>query len=317
AALLDRHRARDPFLDVGDPDADLVRAGDAAVGHPRGGRSAVEHRRRHRRVFRPLLHDPLDDAGRRHRRGADRLHPPAADRRDRRPLLRRGVRSAGDRRRGGHLHRHLLQPVPRAALACGGLPDVASATQNSRIGDTGRRPSRITCQRMSNWQQVLRAPADGDHIVQVYQDREFLASAVAEYVAAGLAKGEAAIVVARPEHAAAFRDALSGRDVDVAAALGRGQLVVLDAQATLDRFMRDGVPQWTPFHEVIGGAIAELRLRFPAVRAYGEMVDILWQQGERDAAILLEEHWNELASLQTFSLFCAYYLDNLDDRAYG
>jgi hypothetical protein len=169
---------------------------------------------------------------------------------------------------------------------------------------------------MNNWQDVLKAPAGGDHMVQVYQDREFLAAAVAEYVGTGLMQGEAAIIIARPEHVREFRNALWKR-LDVDAAIGRGQLVLLDAQATLSRFMRDGMPAWTPFHEAIGGAIAELRLSFPVVRAYGEMVDVLWQQGERDAAIRLEEFWNELAKLQTFSLFCAYYMDNLDDRAYG
>ena len=170
---------------------------------------------------------------------------------------------------------------------------------------------------MSNWQQILRTPVGGDHIVQVYQDREFLADAVAEYIGTGLQEGEGAIVVARPNHAQAFKAALRKSGIDVEAALKRGQLVMLDAQETLARFTRDGAPQWTPFREVVGGVIAETRLHFPVVRAYGEMVDILWQRGERDAAIRLEEFWNELAKLQTFSLFCAYYLDNLDARSYA
>jgi hypothetical protein len=53
------------------------------------------------------------------------------------------------------------------------------------------------------------------------------------------------------------------------------------------------------------------------VRAYGEMVDVLWQRGERDAAIRLEEFWNDLARLQTFCLLCAYYIDHLDPAAYA
>jgi hypothetical protein len=53
------------------------------------------------------------------------------------------------------------------------------------------------------------------------------------------------------------------------------------------------------------------------VRAYGEMVDVLWQRGERDAAIRLEEYWNELGRLQTFSLLCAYRMDPRDSHAYG
>lgn len=170
---------------------------------------------------------------------------------------------------------------------------------------------------MSNWQEVLRAPQDGDHIVQVYQDKDFLATAVAEFVGTGLQRGEAAILFCRPEHAQAFMDRLGAMRVDVVEAMGRRQLQLLDAETTLLRFLKDGQPQWTPFHEVIGGAIAEARLRFPVVRAYGEMVDILWQRGAHDAAIRLEEFWNELATLQTFSLFCAYYLDNLDSRTYA
>src|SRR5213075_1369774 len=163
---------------------------------------------------------------------------------------------------------------------------------------------------MGDWKEILRGPQDGHHIVQVYQDREFLAAAVAEYIGTGLKQGEAGIVIARPEHERAFMSALHTLGVNVEEALRRGQLLLLGAQATLDRFMRDGSPQWTPFCEVVGGATAETRLHFPTVRAYGEMVDILWQGGARDAAIRLEEYWTDLAKLQTFSLFCAYYLDN-------
>ena len=170
---------------------------------------------------------------------------------------------------------------------------------------------------MDHWQELLRKPADGDHIVQVYQDRTFLAAAVAEYIGTGLQRGEATIVIARPEHADAFRYELGARGFDLEAAIGSGQLRLLDAATTLRGFMRDGMPQWTPFREVVGGVIAETRCQFPVVRAYGEMVDILWQRGDRDAAIRLEEFWNELGRLQTFSLFCAYYLDNLDSRSYA
>jgi hypothetical protein len=53
------------------------------------------------------------------------------------------------------------------------------------------------------------------------------------------------------------------------------------------------------------------------VRAYGEMVDVLWQGANHEAAIRLEEYWNDLARLQTFSLFCAYRMDPLDSQLYG
>lgn len=169
----------------------------------------------------------------------------------------------------------------------------------------------------TDWRELLAQPALGSHIVQVYEDAGFLAEALARYVGTGLAAGEAAVLIVTPAHRSAFACALAAAGIDVGGALARGQLLLLDADETLALFMRDGAPEWTAFHSALGGAIARLRLEFPAVRAYGEMVDVLWQRGERDAAIRLEECWNELVRLQTFSLFCAYRLDSLDVAAYG
>jgi hypothetical protein len=158
-----------------------------------------------------------------------------------------------------------------------------------------------------NWPDLLKQPGC-EHIVQLYQDVEFLCDTVADYVGTGLRRGEAAIIIATPEHRARFLEKLEPAD---------GQLKLLDAEETLERFMASGIPEWKSFHEIVGGAIAQLRPQYPAVRAYSEMVDVLWQKGQCEAALRLEEYWNELGILQTFSLLCAYRLDNLDRKAYG
>ena len=150
---------------------------------------------------------------------------------------------------------------------------------------------------------------NNEHFVQLYQDTAPLADAVAEYVAAGLRRGEAGVIIATPQHREAFLARIGAFNAE--------QLRILDAEQTLATFMANGVPNWNAFHETVGGLIADLRLRYPTVRAYGEMVDVLWQRGERDAAIRLEEYWNELGQLQTFSLFCAYRMDPLDGASYG
>jgi hypothetical protein len=155
----------------------------------------------------------------------------------------------------------------------------------------------------------LKEPGPHDHFVQLYQEVDGLAEAVAEYVGAGLERGEGAVIIATPEHRVAFLARLGSVD--------RSRLQLLDAEQTLATFMVDGVPQWKAFHQVVGGLIAEMRLQYPTVRAYGEMVDVLWQRGEREAAFRLEEYWNELGKLQTFSLFCAYRMDPLESAAYA
>src|ERR1700682_2198336 len=168
-----------------------------------------------------------------------------------------------------------------------------------------------------NWQDLLKHPDGGDHFVQFYQDKSFLADAVAAYVGAGLREGEAAVVIATPEHAQIFLRELEARGLYPQQALRRDQLRLLDAEDTLARFMVNGSCDWQAFHELCGGAIAELRLQYPRVRAYGEMVDVLWRDGMREEAIKLEGFWHQLGKLQTFSLLCAYEIDNLDRSAHG
>jgi len=156
----------------------------------------------------------------------------------------------------------------------------------------------------------LENPGPHDHLVHLYQEPALLAEAVREYIGSGLRAGEAALIIATPEHRALFVQGLESF-------VESGQLWVYDAEETLGRFMVDGMPDWRSFQDVAGGLIAELRLQYPAVRAYGEMVDVLWQRGEQEAAVRLEEYWNELGRLQTFSLLCAYRMDPLDGASYG
>ena len=169
----------------------------------------------------------------------------------------------------------------------------------------------------NDWPELLGQPAAGHHFVQLYQDRAFLFEAVAQYVGEGLRRGDGAIVIARPEHVAELKLRLSRAGLTPERALRRGQLAVVDAEKTLGKFTPGGMPDWETFHSLIGGRIAAMRLRFPQVRAYGEGVNVLWQRGERDAALRLEQFWNDLARLQTFSLLCGYCIDNLDPRAYA
>jgi hypothetical protein len=169
----------------------------------------------------------------------------------------------------------------------------------------------------ASWRELLHGPSGGDHFVQVYKDEAFLFEAVTEYADTGLRRGEGVVIIATPSHRAVFVQQLEESGVAAEEALQRGQLLLLDADETLARFTPGGMPEWQSFRTLIGGVIAKLRLEYPTVRAYGEMVDLLWQRGEREAAIRLEEFWNDLAGLQTFSLLCAYYMDNLDQSAYS
>jgi signal transduction histidine kinase len=150
----------------------------------------------------------------------------------------------------------------------------------------------------------------GTHIVRYYEDDAALVDEIGHYVATGLAVGEPAVVIATPTHRDGFERRLKVRGINVAEARRAGRYMPLDAAETLARITTDGWPDPVRFGEVVGGALALLATAGSAgqVRAFGEMVALLWADGRRDAAIRLEELWNELGRSHKFSLVCAYPL---------
>ena len=169
----------------------------------------------------------------------------------------------------------------------------------------------------ASWQELLGRPLDGNHIAQIYRDEDFLVDALSHFVATGLAHGEGIVVVATPEHWEACVSRLETQDVLLRDAVVCGQLAVLDTGKALRAFMVDRMPDWKRFQDAVGTVINRVRRQYAKVRAFSEMVDILWQRAERPAAIRLEQLWNHLVKVQDLALCCAYQIDNLDDAAYG
>jgi hypothetical protein len=106
---------------------------------------------------------------------------------------------------------------------------------------------------------------------------------------------------------------LSTLGFDVAAAVEQGQFRWLDARETLSLFMVDGMPDPQLFRTCIGQALEQSRAgrEHLTIRAFGEMVDLLLSDGKPEAALRLEELWNDLGQVYGFSLLCAYSIGNL------
>lgn len=163
-----------------------------------------------------------------------------------------------------------------------------------------------------NCQNLLDRSDPHAHFVQLYTDVNVLADSVGQYLASGLNQGDAALVIASADHSAAFRMNLSSRGVDVCAAEADRHLIFLDAAQTLARCTAAGIPDWDRFRSTISVPFASLRPSTGrGVRAYGEMVGILWTSGEYSAAIRIEEFWNRALAACGASLFCSYPIDVL------
>jgi PAS domain S-box-containing protein len=136
------------------------------------------------------------------------------------------------------------------------------------------------------------------HFVRFYDDDTALMGEVAGFLAPALGAGGTGVAIASGEHLDALRCALGP---DSAA----GRLVLLDAGQALARFMVDGWPDEQLFNDSIG-ALMEGACGGGQVHAFGEMVAVLCAEGHYDAALRVEELWNDLGKRLHFSLFCAY-----------
>jgi KaiC/GvpD/RAD55 family RecA-like ATPase len=165
-----------------------------------------------------------------------------------------------------------------------------------------------------------QSPVPHDHTVQFYEDERFLANCVARFLATGLRQGQPALVVAADPHRRAFLKRLrSTHGLDVKAAMSSGQLTLFDPRETLARIMVDGLPDAALVNEHIGGILGGILENHPGQRlcAYGEMVALLWRDGNTHAAVRLEELWNELANTYDFSLLCAYDITSFSRSSNG
>jgi sigma-B regulation protein RsbU (phosphoserine phosphatase) len=184
---------------------------------------------------------------------------------------------------------------------------------NVRLVQPGEQSGQPLLSEARSWSAgLLEKPSVGDHICQFYEDDEFLFDAVAHFAAAGLAAGEPVLIVATEPHCSAFAERLRRNRANPEVAVASGQLVILDAHETLARFMVGNEPHRDRFCATMGPVLEKCRASRAAarVRVFGEMVDLLWRAGNRTAAVRLEEFWNELARLQSFTLMCAYSMGN-------
>ncbi len=180
---------------------------------------------------------------------------------------------------------------------------------------------------VSSLAPVVRWP-DRDHpahTVQFYKEDTALLDSISQCITTALEAGDAAVVIATQAHRAGLEQRLLERGLDITDATRRGQYLAMDAAETLSRFMRDGSPDAVAFARVVGEVFARARRAASSadpsrIAAFGEMVALLWAEGNSQAALRLEELWNDLARTESFSLWCAYPITGFnrpeDSRAF-
>jgi hypothetical protein len=145
-----------------------------------------------------------------------------------------------------------------------------------------------------------------EHIAQFYDTDAVFLDTLAGFIGGGLIAGEGSIVIATAPHLKALEQRLDRTGVDVAQAMVEGRYIALSADAALTKFMVKEWPDDHLFAEFVTGLITRAQQNGRRVRAFGEMVALLWARGNIAATIRLERLWHEICKSQNFSLLCAY-----------
>jgi hypothetical protein len=157
-----------------------------------------------------------------------------------------------------------------------------------------------------NYRESSGGHSRSGHIVQLFDTQESLANAVSAFLNEGWQRGEHLLVAAKPAHWARTSERLEQRGCPVAKGIKDGGLIVLDAATTLAKITRFGVADRQLFLDHIGALVGRLVAESKGVRIYGEMVELLAEEGDLHGAQLLERLWNELSERQPFTLLCGY-----------
>ncbi len=149
------------------------------------------------------------------------------------------------------------------------------------------------------------ATASG-HILQFYSSEDELLDTLSAYIGEGLRAGESAIVIATPEHLRALRYQLESINADLIRAMFEDRYITLDANVALTSFMVDGMPDERLFGEMARLLLHRASASKRRVRAFGEMVALLWASGNREATVRLERLWEDFCRKREVSLLCSY-----------
>jgi signal transduction histidine kinase len=167
---------------------------------------------------------------------------------------------------------------------------------------------------------VPQPVAHWGHSVQFYGEDSSLLDELSRFIGTELVAGDAAVVIATKAHRDGLAQRLQSRGFDTATAVEQGRYIALDAAETLARFMRDGWPDAGLFAEAIGsvlGQAAAVGGKTRRIAAFGEMVALLWANGNTEAAVRLEQLWNNIARTYPLSLRCAYPMTHFNREDHG
>ena len=148
------------------------------------------------------------------------------------------------------------------------------------------------------------------HSVHFYDTNKALIDRLSGIVSSGLNIGNAILIVATEDHRDELMNALEINGVDVTTHIREDRLILCGAKEMLSKFMIGKMPNSALFSRCVGKlmmkAKASARSNEHGLVVFGEMVALLWDEGNQKGALALERLWNDVLNERVFHLHCAY-----------
>lgn len=170
---------------------------------------------------------------------------------------------------------------------------------------------------LSSLKMALFDPTAGSHFVQICLNEVYQAATLTNYIKAGLINNEAVIVIARAPLRASVIFKLEAQGFDMQSLKNKGQVKFFDAEFLLSGLLQNGALDEEAFYLSVELPAQAAKLKYGKVRTFGEMVDMLWQAGDYNLAVQLEELCSNLCERKKLTHFCTYLLNTLDPNSYG
>lgn len=148
--------------------------------------------------------------------------------------------------------------------------------------------------------------APSSHLLQIYENESVFLNTLEGFVKNGFLSGDSVVVLATLEHIEALELRLQFKGFDLEGLRKKNIYFPFDAASALEKFMVNDWPDEALFRRFIRGILNRVKQEGRLVRAFGELVVLLWQQGNHGATVRLEHLWHQLIEEEKLKLFCAY-----------
>lgn len=163
---------------------------------------------------------------------------------------------------------------------------------------------------------LAEAPA-GRHFAQFHREQDSLVESVYTFLETGLRRGSSALIIAPPEQVDRLLQRLQDGRFHTRSLIDAGQLARLDSTKILEQLTTRGKPDRALLRAAIAPTLIRLQHHGRGIRVYCELANALWQMGDTEAAICVEEFWNTRAETRQFAVYCGFKMDTQSERSYA